>query len=148
MQVSMTWLRHEIRFQRIWSGHVERHSWNRVAFNARGFVHLMQPSEIAAHLMRHTSFDRKICPIRRGKTLSFFSLAAASSTGVHRVTWKKDGFVLLGALFIGHRPDCHVSWFSAALIWSDAREAATSPAKYETVWNIVPHGRNKEVGGV
>ena len=101
----------------------------------------MQPSEIAAHLMRHTSFHRQICPIRRGKivlffslvhvastvtpekkkrlnaicpirrgkTLSFFSLAAASSTGVHRVTWKKDGFVLLGALFIGRRPDCHVS---------------------------------------
>ena len=53
MQVSMMWPRHQIRFQRIWSGHVEWQNWNRVAFNARGFMHLMQQSEIAAQLMRH-----------------------------------------------------------------------------------------------
>ena len=50
-----------------------------------------------------------ICPVRRGKRPSFFSLAAASSTGVPRVTRKKEIFVLLGALLIGRRRACHVS---------------------------------------
>ena len=85
MQVSMMWLRHEIRFQRIRSGHVERHSWNRVAFNARGFVHLMQPSEIAVQLMRHKSFDHQFYPIRRGKSISFL----IGPRRLDRYSWKK-----------------------------------------------------------
>ena len=44
-----------------------------------------------------------------GENHSFFSLAAASSTDVHRVKQKKDLFVLLGgrdiSIFIGRRPD-------------------------------------------
>ena len=110
----------------------------RVAFNARGFVHLMQPSLPATQLMHqtrpsvcpirrekvylffHSSTSPRltvlktralngICLIRRRKTPSFFSLAAASSTGVPRIPRKKDSFVLLGALLIGRRRDCHVS---------------------------------------